>query len=51
MQQIEHVFSGHFRTAGMAFRTAGRFIDERHNEQERIISITIANKKIILMQM
>ena len=32
-------------------RTAGRFINQRHKGQERIISITIANKKVTLMQM
>ena len=32
-------------------RTAGRFIDQRHKGQERIILITIANKKVALMQM
>ena len=32
-------------------RTAARFIDQRHKGQERIISITIANKEVALMQM
>ena len=31
-------------------RTAGRFIDQRHKGQERIILITIANKECTLMQ-
>ena len=31
--------------------TAGQFIDQRHKGQERIISITIANKEVALMQM
>ena len=32
-------------------RTAGRFINQRHEGQESIISITIGNKKVALMQM
>ena len=32
-------------------RMAGWFIDQRHKEQEKIISITVANKKVVLMQM
>ena len=30
---------------------AGRFIEQKHKEQERIISITIANKEVDLIQM
>ena len=37
----------HINLLGMA----GRFIDQRCKGQERIISIRIANKEVILMQM
>ena len=33
------------------FKTAGRFINQKHKGQEKIISITIANKEVALMQM
>ena len=32
-------------------RTAGRFIDQKRKGPKRIISITIANKEVALMQM
>ena len=39
-----------WKSALNLLRTAGRFIDQRHKGKERIISITIATRKVILMQ-
>ena len=38
------------RTYINLLRTAGRFIDQRHKRQGRVISISIANKEFTLMQ-